>query len=823
MILEFNQIKRSDLSIVGGKAANLGELTSLALNVPRGFVISTNAYNEFLKHNNLDKEIINNFSDHGSDEENLSKSAFDFRENIIKGNFSTTLENTIIKAYRNLGESTRVAVRSSATAEDLEDASFAGQQETFLNVRDIDEVLHKVKECFASLFSDRALAYRNSKDYDKDSFGIAVIIQEMVESEKSGVLFTANPLNKNENEMLINSSFGLGESVVSGKVTADSFLTDKNGNLLETYIATKESQIVYASKGTVEVEIADDKRTCSSLDENEIKELCKIASIIEGHYNMPMDIEWAIKEKEIFILQARAITTLSTSEEIDKNLVNKYIENIKIKKRNREMMSFLVEKIPFSLKALEFDYLMAIDEQKKNIFAENGISVNSNLQMNDVGIMTIKNEKKRPNHRIFNVVSNFFKLKSLDYSISKSKEFMPIYESKIKEFECVDFESMSLTECRDFIIETYELTEKLAYDRFRYSLFPMFINNKKFDKIAKKVNKNYSSFDLYWELNNKTAVVTNDIINLAKEIEKDSTLKEAILSKLNYNMLCERFPNFKELTDGFMSKNGYKSGFTVCMVEGKSFIEKPERLINILIPLLEYSDFKQLNDSHDFSALMKSIESIYGNKYEKIKTEIEQFRYLHYVREESQYLWESIFHFSRQCLARVNKLLLGSEDYKRGVANLFYNEIIEVMEEGTLSDYYRSKIQFRLEKYPLASKVWDETKLLLFDFDSDVLKGLSGSKGTAVGSACIIVNTSEFHKMKKGDILVCNYTDPEWTPLFKLASGVVADTGSALSHAAIVAREYNIPAVLGVGYASTRFKDGDMIAVDGDKGEVKGA
>ena len=177
---------------------------------------------------------------------------------------------------------------------------------------------------------------------------------------------------------------------------------------------------------------------------------------------------------------------------------------------------------------------------------------------------------------------------------------------------------------------------------------------------------------------------------------------------------------------------------------------------------------------------MIRLKEIYGKKYQDIEKQIEYFRYFHVVREESQYIWETLFYYVRQCVKRINYILLGSEDYEVGIANLFHKELL------------------------------------------DVLKGVSGSAGIAAGKVCIINSPKEFYKMQKGDILVCHLTDPEWTPLFKLASAVVADTGAALSHAAIVAREFNIPAVLGVGFATTKYKDGDMIQVDGNKGVVRG-
>ena len=233
MILNFDEIKKEDVLIAGGKGANLGEMTSAKINVPRGFVITADDYRDFLKENSIDIFIENEIKKSGNDEKVLLNVADDFRTKIKSGKFPTLLENAIREKYFNLGDNVRVAVRSSATAEDLPDASFAGQQETYLNVRGLDDVLEQVRSCYASLWGNRAVSYRLHQGYGQSSVSIAVIIQEMVESEKAGVLFTVNPVSKKENEMQINASYGLGESVVSGRVTADSYIVDKNGEIIE--------------------------------------------------------------------------------------------------------------------------------------------------------------------------------------------------------------------------------------------------------------------------------------------------------------------------------------------------------------------------------------------------------------------------------------------------------------------------------------------------------------------------------------------------------------------------------------------------------------
>jgi len=823
MILDFNEIKKEDVLTVGGKGANLGEMTSAKINVPSGFVITADAYRDFLKVNGIDILIENGIKKSADDEKILLNEAEHFRGKIKSGKFPEQLENAIREKYFNLGNNTRVAVRSSATAEDLPDASFAGQQETYLNVQGIESVLNGVRNCYASLWGNRAVSYRFHQGYDQTSVSIAVVIQEMIESEKSGVLFTVNPVNKKENEMQINASFGLGESVVSGRVTADSYIIDKSGNIIEVNIGSKETQIIYGDKETVEVSVNSDKRKTRALNDREILELMKCGLEIEKHYGMPMDIEWAIKNDIVYILQARAITTLKNSKNdiTGNDLIEKYIKGKKIKKDTQEVMSFLLEKMPFAHRVLDFDYLMAINDQKVNILSEGGIILPRNPIIDDDGIQTFSDDGKRIGKNIFKFFNILKNMKDFELCYKKCKDFMNIYEVEIEEIKHLNFENMTLTECGNFLEESYVLLQKLAYDRFKYALFPSVLNSKKFTKIIKKVNSNYSSFDFYWGLDNKTSVVTNDVYKMAREIRKNEALKKAIISGDNFKELYKKYNDFKNISDEFMKDNGFKSDYNCYCLSAKTFLEDPDRLINILRPILNENS-NESNDIKDFSKLMESVKEIYGRKYQDVEKQIRYFRYFHVVREESQYLWETLFYYVRKCVRRINFILLGDENIETGVANLFHKELLEVIKRGNLNESDKEKINRRNEKFPLAVKVWEASKLLIFKTDGDVLKGVSGSTGIAVGKVCLINSPKEFYKMKKGDILVCHLTDPEWTPLFKLASAVVADTGSALSHVAIVAREYNIPAVLGVGFATTKFKDGDTIQVNGNIGEVKG-
>lgn len=849
-VLDFQEIKKEDVMTAGGKGANLGEMTAAGIAVPGGFVVTADAYKAFIKENHLEEMFRKELTEAGKDEAKLLDAAKKFRHAISKGKLPEEVEKTVREKYAQLGEQARVAVRSSATAEDLPDASFAGQQETYLNVRGAEAVLTQIRNCYASLWGNRAVCYRSNQGYDQLSVALAVVIQKMVESEKAGVLFTVNPINQNADEMQINASYGLGESVVSGKVTADSYLCDKQGKVKSCQIGSKETQIIYAdtqgtaatanaqctpddvitsdaqktpgdTAATKEVAVSEKMQKARCLNDEEIAVLCAEALRIEKHYGCPMDIEWAIAGGSVYILQARAITTLHTDNAEEQKIIAGYLEGMQITGKARANMAFQLEKMPFAYRPLDYDYIIKINRQKAKIFQENGIILTSDPRIDDDGIQTLPTSRIKINGGIFKLFGTLKLLKNFAVCAEKCRTFLAEYEDEIGKMRQIDFEQKNIKECGEFLSYTLNLIGRLAYDRFKYALFPSFIA-RDMEKAVQKVDKSYTKFDLFWGLNNKTSEVTRDIAELAGKIKEDKALAADLLQGANYQTLYKKYPEMQSAFDSFLQKNGYKSDYNCYCVDARTLLENPDRLLHILQPLVASTETASGEKEQDFGKLMEQLKAIYGSKYPALKERIEDFRYFHVVREETQYLWETVFYYVRKCLERTNMLLLSDTDYEHGVANLFAEELIAACERGSLSESDKEKIERRNSKHPLAQKVWDASKLLVFDADGDVLKGVSGSTGTAIGKVCIIHGPEEFYKMQKGDVLVCQLTDPEWTPLFNLASAVVADTGSSLSHAAIVAREYGIPAVLGVGFATTRFKDGDTIKVDGDKGEVSG-
>ncbi|MGM0436996.1 MAG: phosphoenolpyruvate synthase, partial [Bacillota bacterium] len=330
----FEELDGNDLDIAGGKGANLGELTQKGIKVPPGFCVTADTYKYFIEEKDLDneiKELIAKVDRHDSNR--LSNIASEIRDLIKYSEMPEEIKEEIKKAYKKLnkkvGEKTEVAVRSSATAEDLPEASFAGQQDTYLYIFGEEELINYIKECWASLWTARAIYYREEKDFDHFKVALSAVVQKMVNSEKSGVVFTANPINNRRDEVMVNSSWGLGEAVVSGVVTPDEFVVDKkNLDIKERNIARKLKMIVKKSGdkiGTKMVNVVDyldkEKINSTSLNDDEIYELVRMAIKIEELYDSPQDIEWSfdIDTKELYILQSRPITTLKEESETEEN------------------------------------------------------------------------------------------------------------------------------------------------------------------------------------------------------------------------------------------------------------------------------------------------------------------------------------------------------------------------------------------------------------------------------------------------------------------------------------------------------------------------
>ncbi|WP_152041981.1 phosphoenolpyruvate synthase [Salinigranum salinum] len=312
-VLWLDDVRSDDLETVGGKAASLGELTAAGLPVPPGFVVTAGTYRTFIETAGIDDELFDAVDVDSEDSKALKAAHERAHALIMETPLPDEVAAEIVEAYRSIDDGEAfVAVRSSATAEDLPDASFAGQQETFLNVREAD-LIRRVKECWASLFSQRAIYYRNQKGFDHDAVDIAVVVQRMVDADKSGVMFTSHP-STGEPRIIIEAAWGLGEAVVSGAVSPDNYVVNRATQRTEdvTVADKKLMHVKDAETGeTVERKVPDDRRTERVLSDEEIARLVDLGEQVETHYGQPQDVEWAVFDDEVYMLQSRPITTIS--------------------------------------------------------------------------------------------------------------------------------------------------------------------------------------------------------------------------------------------------------------------------------------------------------------------------------------------------------------------------------------------------------------------------------------------------------------------------------------------------------------------------------
>ncbi|MBS3920787.1 MAG: hypothetical protein KG012_18090 [Deltaproteobacteria bacterium] len=328
-IVWLDELGKEDTPLVGSKNANLGEMLRKEMPVPMGFAVTTEAYNEFVSQGGIIPEIeqfLAKFPQGPQTPRELRETSEFIEKLHMQKELPQVIQKAIINAYNKLGKRYKltdvaVAVRSSAVAEDLPTASFAGQYDSYLNIRGKDELLNKIKRCFASLFTDRSIFYRTKNNLPILGISMSVVVQKMVEARSAGVVFSVHPGTGDETKILLEGNWGTGESVVQGLVVPDIFVIDKDSlTCVEKQINPKLKQVAIEKTGTQEQDIPANKQTCQCLDDEEIIKIAELVKVVEKAYGVPLDIEWAIDQKitfpdNIFFVQARPITKIAEKKD----------------------------------------------------------------------------------------------------------------------------------------------------------------------------------------------------------------------------------------------------------------------------------------------------------------------------------------------------------------------------------------------------------------------------------------------------------------------------------------------------------------------------
>ena len=689
LLQRFEDITKKDILTAGGKGANLGEMVHAGIPVPEGAVLTTEAYRLYVKENKID----------------LKAPAEEIRKAFLTGSMPKELHVTLLEYYIGIGEGERIAVRSSATAEDLEDASFAGQQETYLNVRGEEELTEAVKRCYASLWGDRAVSYRREKGYEDENVALAVVIQKMVESETAGVVFTINPASGKKEEMLINASYGLGESVVSGVVSPDELVCDRLGNVIKCQIGAKETQVVYGEKQTVTVPVAEGKRSRLSLSDEQIRKLTETAAEIERHYHKPMDIEWAFVDQKLYILQARAI--MAGAEERKEVDESKMPPLQPVNQKMKATLMFLMENMPVPYLPLDYDFCMPISRQKAEIFAEGGMLVDNDCRLDDNGFLCLPTVKFKVNKNLIHFPGLMKEMKDHQANVERLEKCLSGAEPVIRKAAGSEEAAKELQQTAAELDQMRNLITETAYVRFKYAVFPGFMMNKSLGKLLKKVDPALSPYNLLTGLSYKTAEMNRQMKELAEKLLTIDGAAEKILAGCSYEELTAENNEVREELENFLQENGYKSDFPDYCFTAKTWLEDKERFFQVLRPLLKNPAGEGMSQEEGLTYYQELFTKMTAGLSDRKKAEVRQlceyYRTYHVQRERTQYLWEGCFYACRKRLKRIAGILSVPEE---DLLYLRYEELQNVIRNGAVPDREREIISRRKEYRPLVEAYW---------------------------------------------------------------------------------------------------------------------
>ena len=872
----------ADLETVGGKGLSLASMSRAGFDIPPGFTIATSAYREFVAAGDLQQKIIEL-----ARPELVGRAvAFEPASERIRALFAgaelaDSLKAQIAHAYGELREPP-VAVRSSANAEDLPDLSFAGQQDTYLNVCGIDAIAAAVVNCWASLWTARAIGYRHENDIAQDSVAMAVVIQSMVPSEASGILFTANPATGDRSEMIVNASFGLGEAIVGGEVTPDTFIVEKDTLAVkETMIGTKEHMIVSAEgQGTDTRELTAVEREQPSLSEAVLKSLAALAIEVEEHFQgVPQDIEWAIAfssggtpssssaegSGSLFLLQSRPITNLPPQPlkdvEWGKPELPDYADSGPMLRKN------LVEHIPGPVSPLFEDIYVSDAISLHNVHAVvNGFAYW--ISGKPPGVKPLPGPVKvQPGSRPRGVMKSaladpalrgvvdlgtdaFARMYAYRLKLWRD-EVIPAYRAVVDKWRQVDSETASDESLLEGMVALARADGETWFSR-NLGGTVMLMNALRgaegtfqafLDEAAP--GKGFSSGQFLSGLRSTSMEAQNEIGDIAEMIKADDALVALVATTPPRRLLSvlreeETAALIVRAIDQHLERYGHQLN-TLDFVE-PTLVEDPTPLILNLKAVVLDPDHDPAATQMELArrrqtALREAKETFSDADWKELCEFLWIMKRIYPDRDDALFYlglgWPTLRRFALELGRRLVEV--GS---LRTPDDLFYlrraqlEDAIAAHQEGkampALHESVAEQRELRAARMHLVppdtvppeegeGPGWGK---VANNADSNVLNGNACSPGQVTARASVIMSPADFGRMEPGTILVCPMTTPAWTQLFSQAKGLVTDIGGILTHGSIVAREYNIPAVLGLGIATQKISHCQMITVDGDAGTV---
>ncbi|ORA40332.1 hypothetical protein BST20_07240 [Mycobacterium branderi] len=879
-------------NLVGGKALNLGVMAAYGLPVPPGFCVSAQAYATFLEANAMDELIRDaldtiDFGDAGLVEDATAT----IRELVRSAKVPAEVAADIEKAYSALGEEVLVAVRSSGTAEDMADASFAGLHDTYLNVKGATELLEQIRRCWASLWTARATAYRHQNGFDQCRARIAVVVQTMVDSDVSGVMFTANPVNAATDEILINASWGLGDSVVSGTVTPDEFVV-KHGDLRirAKTLGDKATRAIPnrdTGSGTITEELPAADRNAFSLSDDRVVKLAELGRHVqEIYHDVPQDIEWALHADTFFLLQSRPITGVEFSWDVDLDdwqRVPEPDDTIWTRATADEGWTGPCSPMMYSMRApgqhqaqlyavkgwgcAELDRLRYWKFHRAKVYSNCELHrrlleatapppIRANMLQNwlppswHADVMSAKFNyldyvRMYMRIRMLNPDDGFYRWLNVFRQWMDQREQW--YNGTTPE---------RLARMTDRQLETYlqkyaaaeaTLSERVWHGYVIYARDALAVVGLILAHWYTGNNPNaFGDLISGSTTRSATQIENAEVWELAQTIRESEALLHCFRNHSG-DEFFERLRNFpagREFLcryEDFVSRHGHR-GMTDRDMYFPRRCEDPSIDYEAFRALLNVSDpvrpsvLEQRVNAKREAATKEVIANLKQGPLGTLKAEALKLAldYVHrwtVIRDDERYFVDRGLLAMKRGYVELGWRLAerGLIDYPMDVFFLGHQEAFDLCygRGNPVLDRLKIKGRFRDwkredDKEVVAPLFLRNGQGVQFDETPDADADLSGaglSAGRAVGTARIIKSLREIGTLTDGDILVCNSTDPGWTPVFGVISGLVLETGGRLAHGSCLAREYGLPAVQ-VPTAMSRISDGATITIDGTTGAI---
>ena len=877
-----------ELSLAGGKGTNLIRLKSVGFSVPNGFLIPTGAYQEFILNNHLGSFIksILEKTDLRSPQA-LEQASSQIRHEFSQGKISKELVHSLKQGLAWL-ENNPVAVRSSATAEDLPGISFAGQQDTLLNIIGEAQLLNAVVTCWSSLWTARAIGYRARNNISQDEVSLAVIVQQMVQSEISGVLFTANPLTGLRSEVVIDATFGLGEALVSGQVEPDHYIVDSVKWVVKSKSQGAKSEAVRGqAEGGVQTYKPSSSQT-QALPDQVILELASIGKKIEGLYGFPQDIEWAWANGSLSILQSRPITSLYPIPEVeDPNQLHVFFsfgavqglldpmtplgqDAIRLifaggaslfgfKNRDQHTQGVLqiagerlwadttpLVRHPIGSKIMlkvfpgvESGSVAAL----KEIFSDPLIGAGSGRLKLSTLVRLLRFARRM-------VKKILFFARDPEIKAGMIKETYQAEIEKLREkYHHPDQRTLNLDEGVKLFREIYHAFI-FAIPEIAGGVLPGLLPLLFLSKLSEK---HHGSNDLALELtrglaNNVTTEMDLTLWEAAKAIRNDPDSYELFqhthATHLAETYLQAKLPQIaqKELQT-FLDQYGMR-GLGEIDIGRPRWRENPTQIVQTIQSYLQIKEdtnapdavFRRSADKAQaaLDSLLNSVQKTFSGKIKArlVRAAVRRLWALGGLRESPKFYIVQMMWIIRQSLLNCGEELVaqGKLTHKDDLFFLCVEEL-EAFSYGQQQDwqalilqrrtlYNREMLRKQIPRLLVSDGRTYYEGMEAPDLAAGVLQGSPVSPGVVEGTVRVVF---EPHKanLSPGDILVCPGTDPAWTPLFLTASGLIMEVGGMMTHGAIVAREYGIPAVVGVNMATVLLESGDRVRINGSTGLIE--